>query len=517
MGTIFDDQRGLRWSAAALLTAALLASCAEPGLTTSDPAGTGAGGTSGAGASSGDGIFDPGGPSVSCDPSLSVKSDGPALLVNDPAVLSKFTLNRVLTQLLSLAGATTLTPEELLQQLFDTENTTAAGLFPNNIHCDSVDNGAFKNIASTACPRAEAALAKSAGLFVPGDPDYFAPVALVNRFDLTPETLETCGEYRIVFAKWSGRSDPSNRVFLIFEGALPNPHSGNVLGCHPVAKAWAALEKETDPEKIAAGLEALYFDGLPDFTPIVHPDNFGKHSSEDQPYGRTQGQVRLSQRMEEPWEMREFHLLSTPAGAEGMPLFFAPVTVKNSPAPELFEPDNQSPTAIAFRDSFLKFEVSNLAATKLDQIRMQSSNEFNSGESALAGPAGVDYKARVQSGDSTNFMSSIEQFIANTQLACPPDDPLTAEDILNRATVQTCAGCHAPENFLGAESKLGCGLTWPSGLGGAHIDENGALSPALKDVFLPQRASVMTTFLQACDMNAIWSNLQPVSIPGGLK
>jgi hypothetical protein len=42
-----------------------------------------------------------------------------------------------------------------------------------------------------------------------------------------------------------------------------------------------------------------------------------------------------------------------------------------------------------------------------------------------------------------------------------------------------------------------------------HIDENGSLSPALTDVFLPRRASMMTTFLQACDADAILNNLQP--------
>jgi hypothetical protein len=51
---------------------------------------------------------------------------------------------------------------------------------------------------------------------------------------------------------------------------------------------------------------------------------------------------------------------------------------------------------------------------------------------------------------------------------------------------------------------------WPQSLGQTHIDEQGELSPALKDVFLPQRAGVLQTFLQACDVAAVSANLQPV-------
>jgi hypothetical protein len=80
---------------------------------------------------------------------------------------------------------------------------------------------------------------------------------------------------------------------------------------------------------------------------------------------------------------------------------------------------------------------------------------------------------------------------------------------VHRASMLTCAGCHAPEKFLGPERKIGCGLTWPSTLGEVHIDEKGTLSPAMQEVFLPRRADVLQTFLQACDMNKIHENLDP--------
>ena len=52
-------------------------------------------------------------------------------------------------------------------------------------------------------------------MFTPGAPDFFAPVALVNRFDLTPSDRSTCGEYRIVYAKHSGRTDAQVREELL--------------------------------------------------------------------------------------------------------------------------------------------------------------------------------------------------------------------------------------------------------------------------------------------------------------
>src|SRR5690348_12552457 len=79
--------------------------------------------------------FDPFTP-TSCDPKITVKSHGSALLVRDPAALAGFQLERVLKQLILLSGDAALTPEQLLQRMFDTENTIAGGVFKDNPHCD---------------------------------------------------------------------------------------------------------------------------------------------------------------------------------------------------------------------------------------------------------------------------------------------------------------------------------------------------------------------------------------------
>jgi hypothetical protein len=415
-----------------------------------------------------------------CDPTLSVRSDGPALLVNDEAVLSRFPLERMLDQLIHLSAAdATMTPAELLQTLFD-----------------------------TAGDRAEGGLARSSGLLDPVDPDFFAPVAIVNRFDLLPAGAETCGEYRIVYAKASGRTDPGNRVLLILEAALPNP-SGNIAGCRPVARAWDALEDQDEPDALADRLEEIFFDGPPGFRPIVHPEHYGALTDPSSAYGVTRGQVRVALGMQEPFELRELRLVSTD-GITGKRMWFEPSTVKSNPLPGLFADSPESSADVsAFRSDFVSNGVERLAAGAIARIRLPTMDVFNAQTSPVAGPAAPGYASVVIEDQATQVIELVEARIEAQQLndACPPNDPLTAVDILRRASLQACAGCHAPHRVLDADQRIGCGLAWPD-TPGAHVDELGRLSPALVEVFLPHRAQVMTTFLQACDPQAIGDNLQ---------
>ena len=78
-------------------------------------------------------------------------------------------------------------------------------------------------------------------------------------------------------------------------------------------------------------------------------------------------------------------------------------------------------------------------------------------------------------------------------------------NILDRATTQTCAGCHqlstfAPHNQLGDIPQV----VWPQSLGFVHINEQSQLSPALTSSFLPHRAQVLISFLRSqCTSTAI--------------
>lgn len=449
-------------------------------------------------------------PLPNCNPDVSVQSDGSSLIVTDPTILSHFSLERVLSQLIAGAPGSNLTPLELLQRFFDTENTTATGAFADGFHCDAADNPAFAHAPAKYCPRAEGALASNPNLLNINDPNGFIPIALVNRFDLTPDSLETCGEYRIVYAKKSGLQNPQDRVFLIFEGSVTNANQGTgVMACLPLAQAWASIEAQTDAEKTAKVLEDIYFTGIAPFSPVVHVDHYGRFSDSESPYTVSHGQIRLSQGMQAPWDMREFHLKVNP---DTMALNLNPVPAKNNPIADLLDAADQSNAATNLRMQFVSASWE-LGVQNILDITMHISPQYNAGESSVTGLSSVAYAEHAAS--NAEFLAQLDDSInqMNLNAACPPGNPIVAEDLLHRASIQTCAGCHAPAQFLGADRSLGCGLTWPDSLGQVHIDEHGKLSPALTNLLLPRRAEVMTTFLQGCDAQAIWNNFVQGSLP----
>jgi len=70
---------------------------------------------------------------------------------------------------------------------------------------------------------------------------------------------------------------------------------------------------------------------------------------------------------------------------------------------------------------------------------------------------------------------------------------LTPRNVVDRATTQSCAGCHE----LSTGVPLGGGFTWPSSNGFTQISEARKLSPALAGAggFLENRKSVLIKFL----------------------
>jgi hypothetical protein len=437
-----------------------------------------------------------------CDETRSVASDDDALLVRDPEILKSFSLQRVLEQIISTSTAA-ITPAQLLQRLFDTENAHADAVFADVMHCNDEGNQAFLFNPGPGCGRSEGRLARSPDLLVPGRPDSFVPIALVNRFDLTSAHVTSCGEYRIVYAKLSGKSDPKDRAFLIFEASLLNP-VGGLAACRPVAELWAGLPATGDVGVRTRQLEALFFDGFAGLAPAVHAEHFG--FSGDCDYASSCGQVRLGQGMQAPFEFRQFRLM---APVEGQ-LHFVPVADGGALLPELFGMSAQGPAAEAM--FMVTNELPTLVAKDAARIMVRGFPGYETGVSALDGNAKPDFATRLQANpERAALEGQLGDHLATYDLSgCPPDDPLTFEAVLARTAAVSCAGCHAPERFLPKERKLGCGVVWPNSLGEAHIDEQGNLSEALTTVFLPHRAKVLSTFLQACDVKAVRANLQPV-------
>lgn len=441
-----------------------------------------------------------------CDRNRGVAADGKGLIVRDPQVLAAFSLERTLQQLAATASVT-LSPRELLQRLFDTENTTADGVFPDVQHCDDPENLAFMRAKAVDCPRAEGRLAKSSSMFSPGAPDFFAPVALVNRFDLTPADRSTCGEYRIVYAKQSGLTNPQDRVLLSFDMALFNS-SDSLSTCRPVAELWEELPL-LDAETQKARLSALYFDGAGDLPPVISVNHLSANATACRYAGRC-GQIRIGQGMQAPYQYRQFRLQAVAGFDEPNQLLVLPTADSQSPRPQLWDLPSTDVSASTFRQELLDaVPILSLANPARVSSRLSPAND--AGESAVSGPARPNFAERLAASPAAEAMKLADELrlrLTQPNMACSSNDPLTPDALVQRATAVTCAGCHAPEQVLSQGRKLGCGSIWPQSLGVAHINEQGELSPALTDVFLPHRADVLTTFLQACDVDKVEANLQ---------
>jgi len=113
---------------------------------------------------------------------------------------------------------------------------------------------------------------------------------------------------------------------------------------------------------------------------------------------------------------------------------------------------------------------------------MSNGNQFNEFESVSQG-TDVLYANFTEAG----FRAQIAAQITNPNL--------TVQNILDRATTQTCAGCH--QLSAGSHAQLGDGVVWPSSLGFVQINEQSLLSPALVNSFLPRRSQVLSSFLNS--------------------
>lgn len=388
-----------------------------------------------------------------------------SLAVTDPTVLAKFRFHRVMNAIMASANAT----NNSLSTYRAWMDTFGKCLDPQGY--------------GMQCPRTGEAALSAINPFATTGPR-FVPVALTNRFDLAPTSGANCGEYRIVFALVDGSDD--DRAFLIFEGRLPNPTPTLGLdGCAPVADLWASLSTDESATSRASKLEQLYFTGLVaggiTFAPVVAAQSYGLG-----PDGSTNGSGQLRTNMivtplvdSEPreWNLREFKLGKACPATDACELSVQQVKVKNNPANEVFA--GTHPNSTMFLDEFPS-EVAALSSQPAAAITMSPRNVFNEFES-VSQRTDVVYRNSA----SAPLRSRIQGAITNPAL--------TVDNILDRATTQTCAGCHWVSNNRG----LGDGVTWPSSLGFVHIDESGTLSSALTQAFLPRRAAVLSGFLQA--------------------
>jgi len=428
-------------------------------------------------------------PTVDIDRSLFVS---PTAAAEQTELRTRFPVSRIMQQIFTSSGATL--PGDgtaLWKRWWDTQNAATGAAFADNPHCS--DNGQTINGFPVACPRNEGALATSL-------PDSHFPVALVYRPDLTPADFSTCGEARIVTAR---PNDASGRNLPIFEAAIPNPEpSCPKSGCRKVAQFWANLSAVSSFSQRLDALERLYFTGLTvaqdgfAMLPVMSAANLGLP---DPSTGARRGQIRTNQFMTgagpQIWQLREFKLALACPPSASCKLLVEPASVKINPFGPLLNdpllPGAPSPGP-AYRTELLT-QLTALSPQDVNAITMATSAQFNAGQSTSQGVPFLDdnYGVQLLLGNPLGFRLTLTNQLAMQGI------PLLADNIAARAMTQSCAGCHQLSNnaLLGGLDASGALLTWPASAGFVHTVENGTRSPALNNVFLPKRKSILEQFL----------------------
>jgi hypothetical protein len=426
-------------------------------------------------------------PKLGLDPHLSI-------LVSDVETTSQIKFSEVMDQLVSQGGDSSLTKLALFRQWWDT-----AGQGPGlrlGPHCD--DESAprppeliakskalsTRNGFPYRCPRLEALEASSDPFTDDSDAGYSA-IAFSNRFDLIgadvpdpkrPWRMLTpdCGEYRIVFARNSGKPKGSvaNRNLIIFEARVPNPEPAQgVKGCRPILDFWHGLsDKSIGAPARGKLLHDFYLYGLPSYHvgPVVDIAHYT--------FGT--GQIRTNQflhndpasAVDHPfdWTLREFKAV---VGADGR-LRIVPDTVKTSPGNDLFSGSSVDPR-VASLTLNIRAQIGRLlgGAGPANGVKDFKSIGFSiSGtvENAFEGDELEGYLGDVSAaflgGPNGTPNAVLSASIQNALTAA--GSPLTPINIVNRIRTQTCAGCHhysGNPNFPGiSPDDLGEEAVWPN-------------------------------------------------------
>ncbi len=420
-----------------------------------------------------------------CNPAIAVANIHPSLALSIQDLptqtlkddfKTRFSLERVLTQLLTIAGASGQDAANLYKRLWESQANISNAMFtePFQPHC--TDDGGTINGFPTVCPPET--------LLRPTAPSFFFPVAVFNRLDLAPLDGSHCGEYRIVFSRDQGPDPDAPGSFgegnVIFEGQLPNPSPQcGVDACRPIAEYWNQLSLG-NPATLLQALDKFYFTGLSGFRPVVHPANYGMQSD-----CHNGGQVRTDMfTAGHEWQLREFKLDIDCSGP--CTVYFRPVTVKNTPTSQV-----HFQVGTPFADAYLS-QVDELAAPTLMGISMDLPDQFNLGRSRHMSELAPDFLPATW--QPISFQAPPQQIATQTRLT-QIGSSLTPENIIWRELTQTCAGCH---RFTNNTSLIGGGLVWPASLGFTHVDNQGTFSPALNGTFLPHRRNVLEAYLRAC-------------------
>jgi mono/diheme cytochrome c family protein len=416
-----------------------------------------------------------------------------SIIVTDLSVVNgnpAFALEHVFQTLINGADAA-MTPTQLFQQMFDTQNPKPGLAVANAPHCDDflVNGEPSFNGFPRRCPTPEGALAMLDPFERHGtvDIEHFIPLAIVNRFDRAPQDGSNCGEYRLIYAYRTG--DPNQMLHIIFEGVLPNPAPQlGLAACRPIADFWAGLSSVDSNVDRGNLLEKFFFFGIDGFPPVIAPDHFGAKGGGDI---RT---VELSPSMRDFPRFYNFRLV-TDHSTGSTRLIMQPDILENTVFGPLFDGGNDSDLAKAFRTDFIQ-QIASLTQPGVnftDHVPQKYlTGESDNIDTPLAFRADTNFDHGVNTAAGQQFRDAIAAELARL------GNPVTVPELLNRVNTQNCNGCH------NGDVTIGGGLRFPNGTG-AHVIENVVnddnvprwqISPAVRDVFAPARAQALVNYLQ---------------------
>jgi len=212
--------------------------------------------------------------------------------------------------------------------------------------------------------------------------------------------------------------------------------------------------------------------------PVLEIENFMANS----------GQIRTNQFSDfaQGWNLKEYKI-SLDNGFNTL----AVTTVKNNPMASLFNMENGTEFLQQFSNNVLSL-VGNISFISMPPF----DDRFNNVESHASGNIEENqFRDPFEVSKGSSFESRIFVLLDNVR------SDLTVDQVINRATAMTCGGCHQPSSFgLTLPDAVGPGLSWPESGGFVHVNENAIdgvfpLSPALTDVFLPDRLEALETYL----------------------
>ncbi len=394
-----------------------------------------------------------------------------SLIETNVTVVEGFTLRRILQKIAENSGLNP-NPVRHYQQMIDASNRRT--VTPGAQACTGTLNG-----FPLECDRLEGEQLDTI--------DNWFVIALVNRFDLAPSSGEHCGQQRIILAN---NTDLGNgRMFIIIEAQVPNPNrSCGIEGCRAIAEFWAELSEIQSPQARRRRLQAAFLDG--DAT--LRAAGIGPFMAADA-LGPNGGQIRTNNFNDNPWTLREFRIRRN-----GNNMAILPAPVSDSPHGDLWDDTSRRFAQLPQCRTSILDAIAGLMTDNPSRMSFPVDVSCRDAESPNDGSQ--DYAFRLGDGRVNGFRSEIAARIQELS----PGSRLTPEDVANRAHFAgSCIGCH--EEAIGKD--LGNGVEAPFSLGFVHVNEffdeedcgDGTdcfeISPALADVFLPHRETVLERFL----------------------